>query len=514
MFLGKINSFFMNCIYGIFGLLFLLILCILIFIDKSVEYYHSNAVEMTNLSLLVGVIVFIASYIFYVSRFQFKDRFQIKKVFLILSAVLFILQLFLVLNIAFRAGWDVGVINRNSNILVADLDLNFSMNYFQRYSNNVFMLFIYTIFKRMGLFLSLPGFGLLILMGILLTNITVLLTSLIAYRLTDNKQITMLTYVIAALLFGLSPWITVPYSDVYSVLFPVLTLFVYVYLKDSRHSDLRWFLVFLIPILGYLIKPQNVIILIAIIITELLNLKKYKISVRNIAVLLLIVGVSFGSMQSLKLVSIRSTGVYPNDELRYPMIHWAMMGLNERTNGVFAREDPEFTSSFPGIEAKKEQNMLEIKHRLSKMGKTGFMKHMTRKTLTNYNDGTFAWGKEGNFYAHLFREPIPVVSSFMRSLYYNEGSLHRYFATFQQWIWMMVLVLGFISCLIKSKLVDKKVELNVLLSIIGVTLFSTIFEARARYLFLYAPFYVLCAMIGLYKLQHKINRRFFNKGGF
>lgn len=39
-----------------------------------------------------------------------------------------------------------------------------------------------------------------------------------------------------------------------------------------------------------------------------------------------------------------------------------------------------------------------------------------------------------------------------------------------------------------------------MLSLIGVTLFVLIFEARARYLFIYAPFYVIAAVSGFYKL--------------
>lgn len=42
-----------------------------------------------------------------------------------------------------------------------------------------------------------------------------------------------------------------------------------------------------------------------------------------------------------------------------------------------------------------------------------------------------------------------------------------------------------------------------MLSVIGITLFQLIFECRARYLYLYSPFYVLLGISGIwYMLQH------------
>lgn len=512
MFFEKITNFLTQSIYGFYNILFLLIFGILIFVDKNIEYYRGNEVYTPNSTLLLIVLVFLSLYTFKLYKFQIKESYSIKKVLKFLAVIVFILQLFIVLNIAFKAGWDVGIINNNANILVNNLDKEFNYTYFHRYPNNVFMLAFFTFIKGVGNFLSIPGFGILIFIGVLLTNISIYLTSIIAYKLTNNSNISIVTFVTATLLIGFSPWITVPYSDIYSLIFPILTLYLYTFLKGSKYPrSLIWLLIFLIPIVGYLIKPQNTIVLIAIIITELLTIEKSKVTLKNAATLLAIVIISIGSMQSLKSLSIHYTGVYPDEDVKFPMTHWLMMGLNEDTNGVWAKEDVSFTWGFSEKEVKEEQVMLEIKNRLSTMGVPGFSKHMLRKTLTNYNDGTFAWGREGNFYATTYPETIPGVSSFIRSFYYSEyneeGTRHVYLATFQQTIWLMTLLLVLIAGFIRLKTIDKKVELIIFLSLIGVTLFSSIFEARARYLLLYAPFYVLCAMLGLYKLQFKLNRR-------
>jgi len=506
----KITNFLNKSIYGIYNLVFLLTLLVVLLVDKNIEYRRMNAVEVPNLILIIIGIVLITLSIFKVNKFQFTDRFNLKKTLLILSIILFIAQVFLVINLEFRTGWDVGIINGASNAIA--LNENFNMAYFQRYPNNVFMLAVFVVAKRVGMFFSIPGYGLLVIIGILITNISVYLTSLITYKVTSSKNISILTYVVAVLLIGLSPWIAIPYSDVYSLVFPMMTLYVYLHVKSSKFpSSLMWFLTFIIPFIGYLIKPQNIIVLIAIIIVEVLSLKKQNITPKNALMCLVIIGVSFGSMTALKEMAFRYTTVVPNDDVRFPMHHWVMMGLNSESNGVYAREDMEFTASFIGVEEKKEQNIKEIKNRLSEMGLGGFVEFLTRKTLTNYNDGTFTWGMEGHFYNEVLPERIPVVSSFIRSVYYNGGDLFKYFATFQQTIWITILSLCVTAGIVKSKLINKKIESVVLLSLLGATLFQLIFEARARYLFLYAPFYVLCAAFGLYKLQHwsakKFNKR-------
>ena len=49
---------------------------------------------------------------------------------------------------------------------------------------------------------------------------------------------------------------------------------------------------------------------------------------------------------------------------------------------------------------------------------------------------------------------------------------------------------------------DKKDKNSILyLSIIGITLFLTIFECRARYLYCYSPIFITLSMIGLNNLK-------------
>ena len=49
------------------------------------------------------------------------------------------------------------------------------------------------------------------------------------------------------------------------------------------------------------------------------------------------------------------------------------------------------------------------------------------------------------------------------------------------------------------------VMIIVMLSIIGLTIFELIFEARARYLYTYVPLYIILAAAGVQKIVEKKN---------
>ena len=66
-----------------------------------------------------------------------------------------------------------------------------------------------------------------------------------------------------------------------------------------------------------------------------------------------------------------------------------------------------------------------------------------------------------------------------------------------QAIWMLVLALA-LCCAVFVK--EERLAV-VMLSLIGITLFEMLFEARARYLYCYAPVYILMASIGLNRVR-------------
>jgi len=78
--------------------------------------------------------------------------------------------------------------------------------------------------------------------------------------------------------------------------------------------------------------------------------------------------------------------------------------------------------------AERNKNALqEIGRRISDMGIMGLTSHTARKLLTNFNDGTFAWGREGEFYWNI-QEKHNGLAQELRDYYYDSGSNYPVFS--------------------------------------------------------------------------------------
>ena len=75
-----------------------------------------------------------------------------------------------------------------------------------------------------------------------------------------------------------------------------------------------------------------------------------------------------------------------------------------------------------------------------------------------------------------------------------------------QTVWVVVLCLTVIAAvLLLNQKPDEKWILC--LSIIGITLFTLLFEGRSRYLLTYVPYYVILAGVGLQELYRLKNEK-------
>ena len=105
-----------------------------------------------------------------------------------------------------------------------------------------------------------------------------------------------------------------------------------------------------------------------------------------------------------------------------------MMGMNPDVMGVYSEEDVQFSSSFFIKRTTQKADLREAFMRINQMGVTGCVKQEIRKTLTNYNDGTFCWGRnllcnrfdEKNcqaiiyYVAYIIREIMQILEDIIR----------------------------------------------------------------------------------------------------
>ena len=156
--------------------------------------------------------------------------------------------------------------------------------------------------------------------------------------------------------------------------------------------------------------------------------------------------------------------------------------------------------------------------------------------MVNFNDGSFAWGIDGEFFAGRKSQswgdvPETPLTRRIWDFIITDGSDHGKYASALQSIWFGVLTLDLAAAIIMltgsrgkggahtppiSRGTDtshaahtaparreEDTLLIVMLSLLGLFLFELLFEAKARYLLIYTPFYLMPC---IYVLQEALDR--------
>ena len=109
-----------------------------------------------------------------------------------------------------------------------------------------------------------------------------------------------------------------------------------------------------------------------------------------------------------------------------------------------------------------------------------------------YADGSFA--ANTSFLDMEVPRRTDALSTFIRSLYHHRGSLNPLCNTLAQGLWLAVLAM----CAIAAFVCRRRPEAQALtLALLGATAYLLLFEVWPRYLFVFAPLYVLLATLVL-----------------
>lgn len=425
-------------------------------------------------------------------------------IMVVLSGLFFFGLVWLTYQYYFVTGWDANVVEMSADS-IARKDWDALPIYYYYYCpNNVFLTFLFSLVIRLGYLVGITNHYFCV---IVLQCFFFALTGLILYRTADllvNVRIGVTVWLIYIFMVGLSPWVTVPYSDATGVMFPALLLYLYVLVSKGMYVKPALFFMMLCTYVGYRIKPQIVIVTIAIVIVTIARLRKSQLSEMKSLLgkfVVVVAGLLFGMI--IVTVGMKATHLEENKDLSYGMLHYLMMGLNEEAGGVINVEDQQFSWSFNTAEERAAGNWQVIQERVKELGPRGLLRLFKNKTLTNFSDGTFAWWQEGNIGGFLVEpryDGNPTLRSILSGYFYEGGNRYTWFMNYSQTLWLGILAVGLLSVFLPLKGKSRK-ELDVLrLSLIGITLFEMLFEARARYVFIYVPLFVLAA--GMVSMQY------------
>lgn len=441
-----------------------------------------------------------------------------KRVVLIGTIILIAFQLFIIAGARFIAGWDVWFITN-----IGDAT---QIEYFSRYPNQLFLYGAFTGFAHFLQALGISNYYLgLICLSSLSVAACVPMTAYIAKRMAGHA-VGCGAFVLSAVMCGLSPWIMVPYSDTFGMFFTVFILWCYVCLsrEGSRRSTqddqisaridartcCRWFLIGLAAMIGYAIKPTVIFVFVAIVVVELIQWFGFHSSRGSLGshnscnsrkVATAVIACVLGVVLAFVLTSLVKNSTYDVDEnAAFSATHFLMMGANPVSGGVFSVSDVEFSDAANTPEERSKANLAEFKNRVMAMDLPQANMFLLKKLLTNFADGTFAWEIEGDFYAQIIGTNEAVLNFYGIS---PDASLdNNTFAPLSQVLWLFVLAGCILIVLGRRPL---KAETVIALTLLMLSAFLMLFEARARYLFLYLPFFIILGTIGWNRLRRLID---------
>lgn len=498
-----------------FAAMMLLILTDVIVVQNFTEQFTKRDFSLSNPILFIlgfGVIALIALAGILCNKYLRKhtERWINRKSIAVCCVLLFVVQAYICYNIYFSTDWDCAIVTQNASNIANGLPID--SEYYSIYPNNLFITYFYALILSVN-----HDLFSIVLVQCFFSAIVAYLVYSVALELVKSKLTALFAFLFYCAYIGTSPWFSIPYSDATGILFPIAILRLW-QLANRNKSVIKkgalYACIGILSFLGYHIKPQIIIVLIAIVILQLIKLFFVNLKQRTWREDAIKLG-------ALALAFLLSTAAYNaflsaqkdlqlDPQREYGISHFFMMGLNEERHGVWHEEDVAYSGSFATAEERAKGNWEKAIQRIKDYGVDGMLEHLTKKTLVNYGDGSFAWGVEGTFFVEIPEEPNGSVSRWFRSFVYapwvSDGayaqpSRFEDFLTLSQLAWIITLTLATVSFrfLLKRKNEREGDETAVmLLSLIGLTLFETLFEPRSRYLFTYAPFFIISASIGLF----------------
>ena len=497
--------------------------------DNLMASYNYKFITIFSI-VYIGIMLFII-YFFKKHNKQFIGiRSNIVKLIVYISIIA--MQIIYAVLIYRKIGWDAGMVYGSACDLVNGTFNN--SEYFSMYGNNVLLLlFLEILFRIVKIFGCSNYLLVAIIFNIFMVDLAIYYIYKTCAKL-GGKKYGIISYLISIPMLGFSPYIAVVYSDTLSYIFPIIIFYNYICYKDEKESKNKIKLIFKITcfsILGYLVKPTNVIILIAIFVIETIfciikklnqkrgieytqkvfNKEKTKYYIINAFVVFFTILVIYGGFSIYENVRLSR---YISKELieqnSFPMTHFMMMGLKPegydgKYYGVYLEDDVNNTKLQIGKSAKKEYNVSQIKSRLKSMGSSGYLSYLYDKYTFIISDGTFFYGNEGSYYQS---EPYVKgrLADFVQELsYVDKDNYKKITLNIMQSYWVIVISLILISSIINLFQRESGSQVCVLkLSIVGIIMFILLFEARSRYLMNYLPIFIALAVYSM-KILEKIN---------
>ena len=476
------------------GVCLIIILALLVVGQPALSQYYKPLSQLSNAALYPAALIVIVLLFFAASK---ADRpFQNHRLLSVLLQLAVLgVQFLIARSCWYKMGWDVATVYTTAEELALGLPPT-QLEYFQGCPNNAPLTFLHFIplwfAGKLGL--AVP-FVVLPYVDALLLNLTAFTTVRCVEKLTQSRVAVCFANVLAIGWIALSPYILYPYTDTFGVLFPVLALYCFLSIKTPW---LKWLLISCLCFFGMTLKPMALIVLIALVMLGVCRFivqgdfgkSAWKQAV--ILVLAVIVGMIPGKVfQDQTTIWLTGTTT-PQQQLSET--HYLMLGMNGETFSGHSPADVEYSRSFETLSERRAANLSRAWERLTSRSFSENAHFFAVKAYKAYGDGSFA--SHSSFLELETPKRTDSLSLFLRSLYHKRGALMPYCQTLIQGVWLAVLTLCAYACFRLRK--HAGVPL-LALTLVGLTAYVLLLEVWPRYLFLYAPFFVVLASMAFEK---------------
>lgn len=360
-------------------------------------------------------------------------------------------------------------------------------NYFYYFPNNLGgMTLLFIAFKITSAVGPVDYYAVAMITNALLVTLTVFLSVLISRRMfgTCGGIMALLCFLLFPPVYFMAP---VFYTDVLSLVFPVLTVFLYLkYLEaDSKcNKALLGLCIGVACAIGMLVKFTVLITLIAVIIHHFIHKGSSSAIMLASACAISIAGVFwlFNSYMYSQHLDKATAEI-----LSTPYSHWIMMSLEG--DGRYNPQDYEFTRAFDDPAQRKDAILAKIKERIKNKGIIGMLELFYKKEIVAFSDGTLAQSD--------FLDDDPRYSTFLHSfiLYDSEHfETYRYVSSGIYFSFLLLSCVAAYRAMIRS---DGVAGIIPILCVCGIMLFLLIWEVSARYATNFVPMIILCAIQGV-----------------
>lgn len=480
----KLLNKVINCSYKL--VLIFTIICFSISLIGAIFFYFNRSYNYFNpIVLIIGSIVYLLL-LSKIYKLLIKLSDKKKKIICIILLVLqFILLITSTLIISSVPKVDLIHILTGINS-INDTGKLINKSYFSVYPNNKFLLVILYSLQKLIPINSHILFS-------LISSLSITVMSLFTYK-TVTKMFDINKGLLSLFITVLSPifylYVSYYYTDILMLPFASIVIYLMVKTKDDeslRSNIIYGILIGILSLIGYKIRAVSIFILVAYFIYIFIS-KKLIVCIKKI------IPIIIGIVLMLGVVKICENNIFKNldNSKEFPMTHWVMMGVNEKSGGYYNQTDYDFSRRAKDVEKRKELNIKEIKNRLHKMGPLRTGKLLTKKLVVVWSKGDYSYQK----YLYLTRDYNKSYSYLIE----DKNIVINYVLQFSK---ISILLLSIIALI---NLYKRKEKSFIAIALFGAIIFYLAWEVCPRYGLSFLPWLIILGSYSYDSLNYDFNK--------